>query len=127
MRRLKIFSARYRFCRSICFEGEILGYSKLKKLGEQIYGRKNPLQRFFKEEPYQLVKENGNYHLKLKLPFLLKKDVELNKYSDELIVRVGGFKRNILLPRQVAAIEQVKAQLDGQVLDICFEGAEYGS
>jgi arsenite-transporting ATPase len=57
----------------------------------------------------------------------LKKDVELNKYSDELIVRVGGFKRNILLPRQVAAIEQVKAQLDGQVLDICFEGAEYGS
>ena len=109
------------------FQGEILGYSKLKKLGEQIYGRKNPLQRFYKEEPYQLIKKNGNYHLKLKLPFLLKKDVELNKYSDELIVRVGGFKRNILLPRQVAAIEQVKAQLDGQVLDICFEGAEYGS
>jgi arsenite-transporting ATPase len=109
------------------FQGEILGYSKLKKLAQQIYGRKNPLQRFYKNAPYQLVKENGNYHLKLKLPFLSKKDVELNKYSDELIIRIGGFKRNILLPRQVASIEQVKAQLNGQVLDICFEGAEHGS
>jgi arsenite-transporting ATPase len=108
------------------FQGEILGYSKLKKLAQQLYGRKNPLQRFYKEEPYQLVKENGNYHLKLKLPFLLKKDVELNKYFDELIIRIGGFKRNILLPRQVASKEQ-DAKLDGQVLDICFEGVEDGS
>ena len=109
------------------FQGEILGYRKLKKLAQQLYGKKNPLKRFFKDEPYQLVKENGNYHLKVKLPFLLKKDVELNKYFDELIVRIGGFKRNILLPRQVASKEQVNAKLDGQVLDICFEGVKDGS
>lgn len=107
--------------------GEILGYPKLKHLAQQLYGRKNPLQRFYNDEPYQLVKENDNYHLKLKLPFLVKKDVELNKYVDELIVRIGGFKRNILLPRQVASKEQVDAKLDGQVLDICFKGVEDGS
>jgi arsenite-transporting ATPase len=109
------------------FQGEILGYSKLKKLGQQLYGKKNPLKRFYKDEPYQLVKENGNYHLKIKLPFLLKKDVELNKFFDELVIRIGGFKRNILLPRQVASIEQVNATLEGQVLDICFEGVKDGS
>jgi arsenite-transporting ATPase len=107
--------------------GEILGYPKLKQLAQQLYGRKNPLQRFYNDEPYQLVKENDNYHLKLKLPFLVKKDVELNKYVDELIVRIGGFKRKILLPRQVASKEQVDAKLDGQVLDICFKGVEDGS
>ena len=53
--------------------------------------------------------------------------VELNKYFDELILRIGGFKRNILLPRQVASKEQVIAKLDGRVLDICFEGVEDGS
>ena len=109
------------------FQGEILGYSKLKKLARQLYGKKNPLKRFYKDEPYQLVKENGNYHLKVKLPFLMKKDVELNKFFDELFIRIGGFKRNILLPRQVASREQVNAKLDGQVLDICFEGVEDGS
>jgi arsenite-transporting ATPase len=109
------------------FRSEILGYPKLKQLAQQLYGRKNPLQRFYTDEPYQLIKENDNYHLKLKLPFLLKKDVELNKYFDELIIRIGGFKRNILLPRQVASKEQVDAKLDGQVLDICFKGVENGS
>ncbi|MDJ0984587.1 MAG: TRC40/GET3/ArsA family transport-energizing ATPase [Desulfobacterales bacterium] len=109
------------------FQGEILGYAKLKKLAHQLYGKKNPLKRFYKDEPYQLVKENGNYHLKVKLPFLMKKDVELNKFSDELIIRIGGYKRNILLPRQVASKEQVIAKLKGRVLDICFEGAEDGS
>ncbi len=109
------------------FQGEILGYAKLKKLAHQLYGKKNPLKRFYKDEPYQLVKENGNYHLKVKLPFLMKKDVELNKFSDELIIRIGGYKRNILLPRQVSSKEQVIAKLKGRVLDICFEGAEDGS
>jgi arsenite-transporting ATPase len=109
------------------FQGEILGYPKLKQLAQQLYGRKNPLQHFYSDEPYHLIKENDNYHLKLKLPFLLKKDVELNKYFDELIVRVGGFKRNILLPRQVASKAHVDAKLDGQVLDICFKGVENGS
>ncbi len=109
------------------FQGEILGYAKLKKLAHQLYGKKNPLKRFFKDEPYQLGKEDGSYHLKVKLPFLMKKDVELNKYVDELIVRIGGFKKNILLPRQVASKEQVIAKLDGQVLDICFKGVEDGS
>lgn len=108
------------------FQGEILGYQKLNKLAQQLYGKKNPLKRFYKDEPYQLIKENGNYHLKIKLPFLLKKDVKLNKFFDELIIRIGGFKRNILLPRQVASKEQVNAKLDGQVLDICFEGVEDG-
>jgi len=109
------------------FQGEILGYAKLKKLARQLYGKKSPLKRFYKEAPYQLVKENGKYHLKVKLPFLLKKDVELSKHFDELIIRIGGFKRNILLPRQVASKEQVNATLDGQILDICFGGVEDGS
>ena len=109
------------------FQGEILGYQKLKKLARQLYGKKNPLKRYYKDAPYQLVKENGNYHLKVKLPFLLKEDVHLNRFFDELIIRIGGFKRNILLPRQVASKAQVNARLEGQVLDICFEGVKDGS
>ncbi len=56
----------------------------------------------------------------------MKKDVELNKASDELIVRIGGFKRHILLPRQVAALNSVKAKLDGRYLEIFFKGDAHG-
>jgi arsenite-transporting ATPase len=103
------------------FSGEAIGYENLKRLADQIYGRKNPVTRFFKEKPYDLSKKSGQYHLTLKLPFVTKDDVTLNKFSDELIIRIGGYKRHILLPRQVASYESVKARLDDQYLNITFE------
>ena len=107
------------------FNGEAIGYDHLKRLADQIYGKKNPLERFYKEEPYILNKANGQYHLKLKLPFITKKDVKLNRLVDELIIRVGSFKRHILLPKQVAALDAVKAKIDGQHLNIFFSGENH--
>jgi len=63
--------------------------------------------------------------LKLKLPFITKKDVELNKLFDELIIRIGSFKRHILLPKQVATFDAVKAKIDGQHLNIIFKGESH--
>jgi arsenite-transporting ATPase len=108
------------------FKGEILGYNHLKGLAHQIYGGKNPLEHFFNEQPYQLSKENGHYRLKLKLPFVMKKDVELHKSFDELIIRIGSYRRHILLPRQVVSLNSVKARLEGAYLTIHFEGDEHG-
>ncbi len=106
--------------------GEVIGYSRLEDLANKIYGVKNPLERFFKQEPYRFIKENNDYRLKLKLPFALKKDVELNKRYDELVIRIGGFKRHILLPRQVAPLNSVKAKLEKEYLNVLFEGDDDG-
>ncbi|MBU0734651.1 MAG: TRC40/GET3/ArsA family transport-energizing ATPase [Proteobacteria bacterium] len=103
------------------FRGEILGQRSLKALADEIYGDRNPLDRFFDGKPYSLIKANGKYQLRVKVPFIEKKDVELSKISDELIVRVGSFKRHILLPRQVAASKSVRAKLDGEYLSVHFE------
>ncbi|MBW2708883.1 MAG: ArsA family ATPase, partial [Deltaproteobacteria bacterium] len=46
--------------------------------------------------------------------------VALHKIADELIVRIGGFKRGVMLPRQVAALDSLKATLEGQHLLIHF-------
>ena len=107
------------------FKNEVLGYDSLKILADQLYRRKNPLKRFFKEKPYELIKEDKGYRLNMKLPFIMKEDVEMNKISHELIIRVGSFKRHILLPRQVAASKSVKAQLEGRYLSISFKGDDY--
>ena len=98
-----------------------MGKESLALLADQIYGDRDPLERFFDGQPYSLVKVNGRYQLKIKLPFIEKKDVDLNKVSDELIIRIGGFKRHILLPRQVASSTSVSAKLDGADLSIAFE------
>ena len=108
------------------FRGEILGYERLRHLAHEIYGEKNPLDRFFTGEPYELTKKDGGYELKMKLPFAGGENVELNKVSDELIIRVGGFKRHMLLPRQVATSGSVKAKLEGHHLSIFFKGGDHG-
>jgi arsenite-transporting ATPase len=104
------------------FRGEILGRDRLSEMAKEIYGNRNPLDFFFEGKPYELTKRNGQYLLRLKLPFLMKEDVHLNRVSDELMVRVGSFKSHIMLPRQVAASETVKAKLDGEHLNIFFKG-----
>ena len=108
------------------FKDEVLGYDRLKDLAEQIYGKRNPLKCFFKEDPYNLIKEDGDYQLRMKLPFVEKQEVELNKFSDELIIRVGSYKRHVLLPRQVAASKSFKAKLEDQHLSIYFKGDDHG-
>lgn len=108
------------------FKDEILGVNRLRVLADQIYGNRSPVERFFKGKPYSLIKENEGYRLILKLPFIMKRDVELNKHSDELIVRVGNFKRHLLLPRQVASYETVTAELKDQHLCIHFKGDDHG-
>jgi len=108
------------------FKDEILGYERLRTLAQRIYGDRNPLERFFEGEPYTLSKQDGGYLLVMKLPFLSTDNVELHKISDELLVRVGGFKRHVLLPRHVAASRSVKARLEGQHLHISFEGERHG-
>ena len=107
------------------FRDEVLGYASLKSLAGQIYGGKNPLDRFFEGEPYSLFKEDGEYRLVMRLPFLMKKDVELSRVADELIVRVGGFKRHVLLPRQMAAAQSVRARMEDRHLYIHFKGDEH--
>jgi len=108
------------------FRNEILGLERLKALAGQIYGQSNPLKRFFIGQPYDLTKEDGVYCLKLKIPFAGKDHLELNKVSDELIVRIGSFKKHILLPRHVAASKSVKARMEEDYLNVCFEGEDHG-
>ena len=108
------------------FKDEVLGYDRLKSLGDKIYGSRNPLDHFFQGKPYNLVKENSGYKLLVNLPFAHKGTVDLHKISDELILRVGAYKRHILLPKHVAAAPTVKAKLEGQHLSIAFEGVKHG-
>ena len=103
------------------FKGEILGYDSLKILTDRIYGDRDPLEHFVEGAPYNLIKENGEYRLTMRLPFIMKEDIELNKFSDELIIRVGSYKKHILLPRQVAASKSVKASMEDEQLMIYFK------
>ncbi len=104
------------------FREEVLGYEQLKRLAEEVYAGKNPLDHFYSGELYRLEKKDGVYQLRLKLPFASKEDIVLNTFPEELSIRVGGYKRLIPLPRPVAGAGSVRAKMEGDTLLITFEG-----
>lgn len=108
------------------FQDEPLGIKKLAKLGEHIYGKRNPTQRFFTETPYDFNKKDGGVILKVKLPFISKDEISLSKIAEDLIIRVGSFKKTVPLPQNVAAYNNISAKMENNYLNIIFEGRKYG-
>jgi arsenite-transporting ATPase len=105
------------------YDSEILGYEKLLKFGEHLYGGEDPAQIFFKQRPYQFAKIDGHSVVKLHLPFVTKKEIDLSKIGDELIIKIGNFKKNIVLPRAYAVLEPSRARLEEDHLLIEFGGS----
>jgi len=106
------------------FGDEIVGGDDLAQLSTVLYDNLDPTTRFSTENPYKFMKKNGHYVVNIKLPFITKEDVEVSKSENELIIRIGSFKRHILLPRKVAHYNPLGAKLKGQYLVVTF-GGEY--
>ena len=107
-------------------QSEPLGKENLAKLGANIYGEHDPTQHFYHDQPYEFQQRNGQFIIRIKLPFISKETIELNRLPEEVVVRVGEFKKHILLPRHVSAYKDVKAKMDGSYLDIIFGGKKDG-
>jgi arsenite/tail-anchored protein-transporting ATPase len=99
------------------FQDEVLGVERLKRLGRALYGSRDPALRYFDQAPYSFRKVNGDYHLHLRLPFVSAEHVDLYKKLDELVIRVGGYKRHIALPQRVAHCEPESARVrEGELI-----------
>ena len=64
--------------------------------------------------------DDGVGHVRLAVPFADKGDVSLKKVGDELVVRVDGRKRTVVLPPALAALRPSGAALDDGALVVRF-------
>ncbi len=102
------------------FSREVVGIPLLEKIAETVYGSQDPAQLFFAQKPIQIRKENGRYIMSLHLPFVEKTDLDVAQKGEELIIKVGSFKRNILLPRVLLHSSIQGAKFEGDRLRITF-------
>lgn len=101
---------------------QVVGMLKLSELAQEIYGKLNPERILYADTPYSFRKVKDDYLLDVKIPFLTKKEIELSKCNDELIVRIGGFKRHVLLPRNIAIRDPSGAKIHRDKVVIKFGG-----
>jgi len=102
------------------YQKEIVGFQALEELAQTLYNQANPAEIFCRRKPIEVEKLDGSYTLSLHLPFIEKKDVQLSQKGEELLIKVGAFKRNILLPRLLLGREVKGAKLEGEKLRIFF-------
>ena len=99
---------------------EMVGSAALAALARKLFKGRDPAGVFFTQKAYDFVKEDGRYVLAIQAPFLTGGEIHLAKSGDELIVRVGPFKRFVTLPRRVAALEPSEATLEGGYVKVVF-------
>ncbi|MBN2469970.1 MAG: ArsA family ATPase [Anaerolineae bacterium] len=107
------------------FGAEMGGLDQLKQLGDALYGEHNPADVLFAGQTHTIEKnpEGSGYVLHVPLPFADKSDLDLYRSRDELTLRVGPYRRNIVLPYALHAMEIDGAEFDKAVLNITFKEA----
>mgnify|MGYP000185722051 FL=1 len=105
------------------FESEIVGVERLRQLALELYGSRDPTHVLYAEKPYQYHFADGRYVLQLKLPFASREHIDLYRDADELIIRIGSFKRHVLLPHKLIKSRIRSASYKGDTLVIEFAEA----
>ncbi|MGB5594084.1 MAG: TRC40/GET3/ArsA family transport-energizing ATPase [Crocosphaera sp.] len=102
------------------FSEEMCGMDALERLKETLYKDEDPAQVYYQEDTIRIVQKDHDYSLELYLPGIPKEKVQLNKTGDELNIRIGNHRRNLVLPQALAALKPSGAKMEEDYLKIRF-------
>jgi arsenite-transporting ATPase len=105
------------------FASEVIGAERLDELAAAIFAETDPAAVLHDRLTQELSMADGTASLRLDLPFAERGDVSLKKIGLELLVRVDGHKRTIVLPGALAGFKPISAVLEEGSLVVGFEDA----
>lgn len=109
-----------RLLRLRLFDEEMVGLDKLRIVGEELYGDRDPLDRLAEATPFRMYEQGEEIVLALSLPLAQRGEVDVHRHHDEIIVSVGPYRRSLVLPDSLRRREVVGARLSAGVLAVRF-------
>ncbi len=112
------------------FREEMGGLEMLRKLADELYGDRNPAERYHNvaAHSWQTIEEDDGkgtqYIMSVPLGFAEKHDVDMYRSRDEITLRVGPYRRNIVLPAMVHDLE-LEAKFEAPNLNVRFYDPDY--
>ncbi|MGH9184562.1 MAG: ArsA family ATPase, partial [Acidimicrobiales bacterium] len=104
---------------------ELVGLDPLREFAATIYDGQDPSARLHVGEPLRITRWGDRYQLTIDLPFADRDDLELGRRDDELLIRVGPYRRAIILPDSLRRRPVIDAGLRGGTLTVAFQGEEH--
>jgi arsenite/tail-anchored protein-transporting ATPase len=106
---------------------EVVGSEMLDRLGAEVFQEQDAGALLHDDLSQELGSDHGSATLLLAVPFAAKGDIDLKKIGLEVVVRVGGQKRTIILPATMAAYRPRSARFEDGALSVQFEKEEHGA
>ncbi|MGK2955870.1 MAG: ArsA family ATPase [Solirubrobacterales bacterium] len=103
------------------FEEEVIGEQMHGRLGDELFGDKNPAKIFHSGLARELTSTEDLTVIRIKAPFVEKNEIGLQQIGDELLVTVGEIRRTIILPSGLAQKEPSRAAFEDGTLEITYE------
>jgi arsenite/tail-anchored protein-transporting ATPase len=102
-------------------ETEPIGADLLAEVGREVYEDLDAAEVLYEDDPMTITPRGTGYVLALKLPFATHDGLEISTKVDELFVKVGPYRRTIMLPRILASRTITSAKLLGDRIEIAFD------
>jgi arsenite/tail-anchored protein-transporting ATPase len=102
------------------FDREMVGVSLLEEMGNEVYGERGAADILYRDEPIRVRKRGTGYVMTMRLPFATRDDMDIHRRGEELFVRVGAYKRNLILPQTLKRMTVREANFAGDHLEILF-------
>jgi arsenite/tail-anchored protein-transporting ATPase len=102
------------------FDREMVGLPLLREMGAEVYGERDAAEVLFHDDPIRVRKRGRGYVLTMRLPFAAREDLDIHRRGEELYVRVGSYKRNLILPQSLKRMVVREANFAGDHLEILF-------
>jgi arsenite/tail-anchored protein-transporting ATPase len=105
------------------FNREMVGLELLAAMGEEVYGNTDGTEILHRDEPLRVRKRGTSYVLSLRLPFVEKAELDVYRKGEELFIRVGSYKRNLVLPHTLQRLDVKDASFVEDRLEVRFARA----
>jgi arsenite-transporting ATPase len=104
------------------FDEEMVGLERLRTVGDELYGDRDPVDRFSEIAPFRVTgdPDGDDVVLSFSVPFVERSDVDVLRHHDELYVTVGPYRRSMVLPDSLRRREVTGARLHQGVLEVRF-------
>jgi arsenite-transporting ATPase len=102
------------------FDREMVGVPLLGEMADEVYQGLDAMAVLYRDDPIRVRRRGTGYVLTVRLPFVSRDDMDVHRRGEELYVRVGSYKRNLVLPQSLKRMVVREAHFAGDHLEILF-------
>lgn len=99
---------------------ELVGVGLLSEFADSLYGPEDPSVLMYDADTLSLDVDGPRRTLRLRLPFIDRDDLDLARNGEELLVRVGPYRRPVSLPDSLRLRPVESARIQDDWLEITF-------